>query len=169
MIRQEGVERPSQPVFEALLYPHRSLSPNSFIAVMLMFGIFSVVLAIYFLLMGAWPVSGFLGLDILLLYWAFKSSFADGEMQEVIRLEKDRLTVKRASVKAETQCWEFNPFWVQVRMEKPSAFTSRLALAGQGQHLVIGHFLTSRERQTLAETLQEELARQKSALMGNYS
>ena len=55
-----------------MLTPHRSLSPTGFLIFMAVLGGISFVTGMVFLLAGAWPVFGFLGLDVLLVYWAFR-------------------------------------------------------------------------------------------------
>ena len=62
-------------IFSAVLTPHRSLSRKGFLALMLVAGGISLVTGTTFLLAGAWPVFGFCGLDVLLLYWALKLSY----------------------------------------------------------------------------------------------
>ena len=42
---------------------------------MVAIGAVSFVAGVVFLLMGAWPVFGFFGLDVLLLYWAFRLNY----------------------------------------------------------------------------------------------
>ncbi len=59
-------------IFSAVLTPHRSLGSIGFLVLMIVFGVISFIAGMAFLLMGAWPVFGFFGLDVLLLYWAFR-------------------------------------------------------------------------------------------------
>src|ERR1700745_771026 len=59
-------------IFSAVLTPHRSLSRKGFLALMLVAGGASLAMGTTFLLVGAWPVFGFCGLDVLLLYWALQ-------------------------------------------------------------------------------------------------
>ena len=66
-------EKPQEtPTFRAVLHPHRSLGPRGFLILMLAIGGISFVTGMVFLSMGAWPVFGFFGLDVLLVYVAFK-------------------------------------------------------------------------------------------------
>ena len=55
-------------LFSATITPHRSLGQAGFLVLMLVFGGVSFCTGVAFLLMGAWPVFGFFGLDVLLLY-----------------------------------------------------------------------------------------------------
>ena len=49
-----------------------------------------------FWLMGAWPVVGFFGLDILLVQFAFRLNYRAARAAEEISLTRDRLTVRRS-------------------------------------------------------------------------
>src|SRR5882724_12431322 len=88
-----------QAVFlDTVLAPHRSLPPIGFLAVMASFGGISFVAGIYFVLHGAWPVMGFFGLDVALVYLAFRVNYRSARREERIRLLGDALTVERLGV-----------------------------------------------------------------------
>ena len=63
---------PNPPLFSATITPHRSLGRKGFIIVMCAIGGISFIAGLVFLIAGAWPVMGFFGLDVLLVYWAFQ-------------------------------------------------------------------------------------------------
>src|SRR3954463_14744656 len=91
-------DEPPQPkIFSALLTPHRSLSRTGFLVLMGFVGIVSFVAGVAFLLMGAWPVLGFFGLDVLAIYWAFRINFRHAEATEEIRMTPSELRVRRVS------------------------------------------------------------------------
>ena len=62
-------------LFVARLTPHRSLSRAGFVLVMAVLGAISFAAGMVFLLIGAWPVFGFFGLDVLLVYCAFRANY----------------------------------------------------------------------------------------------
>ena len=90
---------PEPTIFSAILTPHRSLSATGFLLFMLVLGGISFAMGIMFLLLGAWPVFGFLGLDVLLVYWAFRSSYRsakayeEGGRLELAAKEEDEIAV----------------------------------------------------------------------------
>ena len=65
-------ELPQPDLFSALLTPHRALSRTGFLVLMGFVGAVSFIAGVAFLLMGAWPVFGFFGLDVLAIWWAFR-------------------------------------------------------------------------------------------------
>ena len=62
-------------LFSARVTPHRSLNRTGFLVLMAFIGVVSFVAGVAFCLMGAWPVLGFFGLDVLVIYWAFRDQF----------------------------------------------------------------------------------------------
>ena len=72
-------------LFSAIITPHRSLSARGFLLVMALVGGMSFIGGMFFFLMGAWPVIGFLGLDVLLVYWAFRANYRAAAAFEEVR------------------------------------------------------------------------------------
>jgi uncharacterized membrane protein len=155
--RRDGGRGPY--LFDAVLYPHRSLGPRGFWLLMGAISLVSFTAGIAFLLRGAWPVFGFFGLDVLLMYWAFKASYRSGRLRETVRLTSDALTVERVSPGGRVQRWSFQPYWLRVEIDLPARHGSQVVLASHGKRLVVGAFLSPEERGEFAEALREALNR----------
>jgi len=150
--------------FERVLLPHRSLPPRAFHLLMLFLGIVSVGASIAFLVVGAWPVCGFFGLDVALLYLAFRISYRSARQRETLRLAGDQFTVERVSIRGERRVWRFQPFWLRVVFEERSDESNRLSVASHGRSLVIGDFLPPPSRRELATSLRRALSCWRAAL-----
>ena len=149
--------------FDAVLHPHRSLSPLGFWLVMGAVAGVSFTAGVMFLTAGAWPVFGFYGLDVALIYWAFRASYRSGRLYERVHLTPDRLIVERVSPSGRLRRWAFQPYWLKVEMDDPPAHDSHLTLRSHGRTLVIGAFLTPEERLEVASALRAALARTRVA------
>ncbi len=68
----------ARPPFRAVLTPHRSLGPKGFLILMTALSVVSFIAGMAFYLSGAWPVLGFFGLDVVLVYVAFKAELSIG-------------------------------------------------------------------------------------------
>lgn len=147
------------PEFQVVLYPNRSFGDKGFALLMGLIVLVSVLLGAGFALVGAWPVTGFLGLDVLLLYLAFRWNFRDSSRADFIRLDDDGLSVKRIMPDGEAREWRFETAWVQVVIEKKC-----LVLRSHGEALVIGPYLTSAERSSLASALRDAIQAHRSGL-----
>ena len=148
--------------FDAVLHPHASLTPRGFFLLMAVIGLVSFCAGIAFILIGAWPVFGFFGLDVLLVYLAFKLNYRDARRYETVRLTESLLTVERVAPSGRRERWRFQPYWLQVELlEQPSA-RSALTLRSHGRILEIGKFLTTDEKIDLANALRAELNKLRS-------
>jgi uncharacterized membrane protein len=151
-------------IFERILLPHRSLPPAGFRALMLALGLLSLAVGIGFVAIGAWPVVGFFGLDVALVYGAFRLSYRSARQRETLRLAGDAFTVERIGVRGDRQVWRFQPFWLRVILEERPDDSNRLFIASHGKSLAIGDFLAPAGRRELAATLRAALGRWREAL-----
>ncbi len=150
--------------FERVLLPHRSLPPRGFRILMLILGLVSLAYSILFVSLGAWPVMGFFGLDVALVYVAFRLSYRSARRSETIRLAGDAFTVERVGVRGERRMWRFQAFWLRVVLEERSDESNRLLVASHGRGLVIADFLGPAARRELAATIREALGRWRASL-----
>ena len=149
----------AQPVlFDAVLSPHRSLPPRGFTIVMLLLAGVSFSVSVAFLLIGAWPIMPFFGLDVLLVYIAFRVSYRQARLREELRLTEESLTVERIGVRGDRRRWQFQPFWLRVTLEEKDEHSNRLVLSSHGRSLVVGSFLGPAERRGVAGRLKDALA-----------
>ena len=148
------------PQTQFILHPHRSLSPRGFLILMSGIGIVSFIAGVAFWLIGAWPVMGFFGLDVLLVYWAFKANYRSGRAYEVVDVTPAVLTLTRVSAKGRSEKIEINPYWARVQLatDHPDGRTS-LRIVAQGRTWLLGQFLNDDERTEFAEVLREALRR----------
>jgi len=144
--------------------PHRSLPPRAFHLLMLLLGLISFAVGVAFVAIGAWPVCGFFGLDVALLYLAFRISYRSARQRETLRLGTDQFTVERVSIRGERRLWGFQPFWLRIVLEERSDETNRLLVASHGKSLVIGDFLAPPLRRELAGSLRRALGRWRTEL-----
>ncbi len=147
---------PDKPQFRAELMPHRSLSPRGFAFFMSMVAGLSFVGGIVFFVIGAWPVIGFIGLDVLLIYWAFKLSFRDSERREVIEVRDHDVIVMRLAPGKPDQMLQFQRSWLRVELEedKKRELIGPLKLCERGRAYEIGSFLSPQDRKEFYAALK---------------
>ncbi len=144
-------------IFERVLLPHRSLPPRGFRILMLVLGLISVVVGVAFVSFGAWPVVGFFGLDVALVYAAFRLNYRSARCRETIRLADDVFTVERVSARGERRVWRFQPFWLRVVLDEQVGHSNRLVVGSHGRSVAIADFLAPAARRDLAMTIGEAL------------
>ncbi|MEO1042176.1 MAG: DUF2244 domain-containing protein [Pseudomonadota bacterium] len=143
--------------FHALLFPNRSLSADGFRRVLaVVIGVNLMNALIYFTL-GAWPVAFFCGVDILIVWAAFKVSYAQGRRHERVMLTDDALWISRVLPSGHETRWKLSPHWTRVLIDDPVEHTTQLKLIEKGKTLILGSFLAPQERKELAEAIQAAL------------
>ena len=149
----------AQPeIFSALLTPHRSLNRTGFLVVMAFVTLVSFVAGLAFLLMGAWPVVGVFGLDVLAIYWAFRVNFRRARASEKILVTPSELRVRRVSHRGHVVEFVLNPLWVKLDQKTHPEFgIEKLYLLSKGRHLSIASFLGPDEKASFAKALTAAL------------
>jgi len=149
-------------LFSAIITPHRSLSGRGFVAVMTLVGSLSFIGGMIFYLIGAWPVIGFLGLDVALVYWAFRANYRSAAAFEEVTVTPSELRVRRVSHRGEVAEWTLNPVWTQLDRERHEEFgVLKLFLVSRGRKLPVASFLSPRERESFAAALSAALGEAK--------
>jgi uncharacterized membrane protein len=145
---------PGPAIFSAVVTPHRSLNRTGFVIVMAAVSVVSFVAGTVFLLMGAWPVFGFFGLDVLLVYWAFRANYQAAAAYEEVTVTAGELRVRKVSHRGRASEWSFNPLWVRLERDRHEEFGLRgLFLVSRGQRLPIATVLSPQERESFAAAL----------------
>jgi uncharacterized membrane protein len=150
-----GNDIPAEPtLFSAILTPHRSLSVTGFLILMTAIGSLSFAAGVTFLLIGAWPVFGFFGLDVLLVYLAFRINYRAATAFEQISVTPSELKVRKVSHRGRVTEWTLNPVWVKLDRETHGEFgIERLFLVSRGRRLPIATFLGPDEKASFATAL----------------
>lgn len=155
---RSSMENDAAVFLDAELRPNRSLSPSGFRLVMGLLAVMSLIPGLIFLSVGAWPVAGFLGLDIVAVFWAFRASFAQGRAREFVRVTVRELDIRRLNQSGrQTYSERFPSYWARVAMDDPPEPDSQLSISASGRTATIGRFLSAEERVSLAKALRDAL------------
>jgi uncharacterized membrane protein len=157
---QVMTESKPDPTWSVTLTPHRSLTREGFVVLMFVLVAINLVGGLFFLVVGAWPITGFMGLDVLLVWWAFRVNFADAKRAERIVVAEDQVILHRLSAKGDREALEFNRRWLRVELEYDEAreIVGRLLLSYRGVMTEVGSFLGADERKSLSNALRQALA-----------
>ena len=151
-----------KPAFEAVIHPYRSLGPVGFALLLTVLIVVNAALAILMLVKGAWPIVGFLGLDVLAVYVAFRLSYAQARAFERVTIDDEALTVQRVDRRGRQREWRFPSYWVSVWFEGDDD-EGRVTLRSHGRSLEVGAYLAPFERKLFAEALREALRSAKAS------
>jgi len=149
-----------RPVFEALLTPHRSLGRRGFTMLMLVFGGICLVNGFVFLMAGAWPVFGFCGADIALLFGAFWLNYRAARAREEVSVSRTRLHISKTTPSGRRTDYLFNPFWARFRVARHDEIgITGMQVSGEGRSTEVGSFLNPADRETFASAFSLALAK----------
>jgi uncharacterized membrane protein len=138
--------------FSTLLRPHRSLSPLGFKWLIRLVILANLLVGLPMYWLGAWPVAGFCGLDVALLWWLFNRNYLDARRSETLKLTDRELVVERIGPDGEREQHRLDAYWLKVEVGE------RLVLTSRGNRVVVGRFLAPAERRKVADELQAALA-----------
>ncbi|HUN12258.1 MAG TPA: DUF2244 domain-containing protein, partial [Rhabdaerophilum sp.] len=147
------------PFFQALLTPHRSLGRQGFLVLMATLTAGWLITGLFFLAHGAWPVFGFFGLDVLLLYVAFRMNYRAARAREEVSVSRTALDIRKVAPSGRAEEHRFNPFWARFEIARhPEIGITDMAVAAQGRAVQIGSFLNPDDRETFATAFGNALS-----------
>ena len=149
----------SEPVFNAVLTPYRSLGRTGFVvlvAITLAIAVFNVI---FFLVADALPVAMFFGLDILLLYGAFYLNYRAARAREDVFVSRTELAIRKVAPSGREKVSRYNPFWAKFQVDRHDEFgITAMAVTGEGRRTVLGSFLNPDDRESFARAFTAALA-----------
>lgn len=151
-----------EPFFRALLTPHRSLGRTGFLILMGTLTVGWLVTGAFFLAHGAWPVFGFFGLDVLLVYVAFRLNYRAARAREEVSVSRTNLDIRKVAPSGKAEQHRFNPFWARFAVARHDEIgITSMAVEGQGRSVPIGGFLNPVDRESFAKAFSGALAKAK--------
>jgi uncharacterized membrane protein len=151
-----------QPIFEATLTPYRSLSTRGALWLVAIIASIWGVMSLSFLAMGAWPVLGFFGLDIVLFGWLIWLNMRDARRKETVSVSRTALEVKRFCPKGlRRELHNFNPFGTKLTVDRHEDHgVTKLSLISRGKpEITVGDFLNPDDKESFAKALGSALAK----------
>lgn len=151
---------PADPVlFSTRLRPHRSMTKRQFHWLLMGIAGVSFVTTLPFVIMGAWPVAGFMGLDVLLVYAAFRANFRAARAYEDVEVTTIQLRLAKVNPRGARAEWRFNPSWVRLERQDHVEFgTQRLDLVARADRIEVASFLGPDAKGRFADDLGRALA-----------
>lgn len=142
------------PLFQRRIRPHRSMTAAQVRVLLLCVAACGVVTSLPFVIVGAWPVAGFFGLDVLLVALAFRASFRAARAYEDISVTPLELMIQKVNPRGLAREWRFNPVWVRLHREEHEEFgTQRLDLVSRGHRVEVANFLGPDDKAEFADRL----------------
>jgi uncharacterized membrane protein len=163
-----SADAPGEAVqFEAVIVPHRSLSPAGVRWVVGSLLALSGVISAGLWYLGAWPVIGFSGVGVLLAIWLVQRNAAGVKATEMLILSDAGLVVVRTDVAGRRWERRLEPHWLRAGLEERPGGTPALVLRTRGRRMEVGAALGAEEKLQLAAALQDAIYRQSHKVFDN--
>lgn len=157
----DGLDGPLH--FNAVVTPHRSLGRKGFIILMSVMVAVNFTAGMIFLLKGAWPIFAFCGLDVALVWWAFRANYRAARAHETVQLSDDELLIRRVDQRGRARSLSFQPYWVRLELVENPDESTELYLRSHGKSFELARMLSPPERQQFAQSLQAALRKLKAS------
>ncbi len=146
-----GMNSAEEPLFRALLVPHRSLGRRGFVVLMGALVAFWALYGGIFLAMGAWPIFGFFGLDVLAVWLAFRWNYRAARAREEVSVSRTALDILKVAPSGRSEEHHFNPFWARFEVARHDEIgITRMAVSDKTRYVPVGAFLNPDDRETFA-------------------
>ena len=146
-------------IFSAHLTPHRSLNQRQFHILLMVVGICMFATSLPFVILGAWPVAGFMGLDLALVWYAFRASFRAARAYEDVCVTPLELSLAKVSAGGERREFLFSPGFVRLEKNEHEEYgVQRLDLVSRGRRVEVAGFLGPDAKADLARDLSRALS-----------
>ena len=144
--------------FEILLKPNSSLTGAA--RVLFLGSIFFIcsVIGVGFFLAGGTMILPFSGLEIILVYLAFRLSFNWSNQRQIIILSKEHVEVRVDGLKEFFTWKEFRSF-ATFNVTKKNSEDHDLSFRSKGKEIVIGSFLNGEDKLFLREEISRIIQR----------
>ena len=152
----------SKRFLDLKIYPNKSLTLFTLMVLFLIFFLTTSFVSIYFILIGAWPVSFFLVLDFILLFYAFKSYRKATRIYDRIIL-KDKLLIINVNKNGEKNKRVIEPTWLRLKVYS-NRKDQYLSIISRGKSVNVGSFLNLKELSELAKTIKSALVKRENHL-----
>lgn len=141
--------------FSRVARRNNSLSSTGRLLVFVFIFVVSVGIAAAFAAFGAWLILPFAGLEMLVLYLAFRYIERHAADYERIEIDGDQVRIERLDGGSLSTA-ALSRYWARVAVSRDG---SRLALRSHGREFEIGRALSDEQRRELAQALQRRLRR----------
>jgi len=147
------------PIFEALLTPYRSLGQTGFRVLMGAMLCCWLFVCILFWSIGAWPIIGFFGLDVLMIYLAFRWNYRSANAREEISVSRAALHIRKYEASGKMTTYLFHPFWARFNVaRKPDIGITAMRVESRTDSVPVGGFLNPDDRESFATAFGNALS-----------
>ena len=142
---------------DEVIAANRSLPRQGFIVLISVVVALNLIVGTIFLAMGAWPAPIFLGLDVVAIWFAFRTSYRQARSCERVQITADHVRVLREAGASSQTVWTSPTAFTRVALEQTGRYGAQVRLMLSGKRLTIGSMLGPRQRAELARSVDQAI------------
>ena len=154
---KEDAKQTTGILLEAYLSPSVAIKLSAARWILTLFGCVCFIVGLTFSVIGARPVMGFMGFEIILLFVAYRFCVRNSRMAEELILSGQGLIVRRIDRCGNVSITNLEPNWLRVEIGRVKGVFRHIILASKGRNYIVGSFLAPEEQLELADTLKQAL------------
>lgn len=155
------------PLFQAVIVPHRSLSRTGLRRLLIAICGLCGATAAMFAWLGAWPVGGFTGVELLLAAALFRLNARAAKGSELVMLDASSLRIIRTDPRGRRRELSLSPSWLNLSLEERPGRVPALMLTARKHRVEVGLSLGEDEKRDLAQALGAALHRLRNPRFDN--
>lgn len=137
--------------------PNCSASWQANRLLILALGSWSLMIALFFCVIGLWPIAPFLGLEVLAMACGLYAARWKLEQRHVLRFQPDTLVVEKGVHRPRFRCQlPRTAAFVSVEIQSPPWDSLKIFLCDRREHIPVGNFLNPDETRQLLRQLRAQ-------------
>ena len=137
--------------------PYQSCSKSVFLVLGIIFISWISLFSIFLILQGAWPVSIFLGLEYLVIFYLIRLYFKEKNIKDEINIDQKEISIKKYRGNKLLHSSKFSTYWSKVFFTKFKN-TSKLLIRESDKETEVATFLHADLKEGLYLRIKKQLS-----------
>ena len=137
--------------------PYQSCSKSVFLILGIIFISWISLFSIFLIVQGAWPVSIFLGLEYLIIFYLIRLYFKEKNIKDEINIDQKEISIKKYKGDKLLHSSKFNTYWSKVFFTRFKN-KSKLLIKESDRETEVATFLHSEIKEKLYFRIREKLS-----------
>ena len=137
--------------------PYQSCSKSVFLILGIIFISWISLFSIFLIIQGAWPVSIFLGLEYLVIFYLIRLYFKEKNIKDEINIDQKEISIKKYKGDKLLYSSKFSTYWSKVFFTKFKN-TSKLSIRESDKETEVANFLHTDLKESLYLKIKRQLS-----------
>lgn len=136
--------------------PYQSSSKSIFIILGIILMLWSIVFSLFLIAQGAWPVSIFLGVEYLVIFFLIRLYFKEKNINDQISINEKEISIKKFKGDKLLYSSKFSTYWSKVFFTKQKN-KSKLSIRESDKETEVASFLHAELKESLYNRITNQI------------